>query len=134
MNNQTFDHLLNWLEAGAPGYLFSMHFAWTDYSDGEPQRFSHIQAEHKRKPECGTICCIAGFLDQGENENNWDEVQKNALRKLGLPHALHYMIPLFDPSSAGHPPTPKQAAEAVRRFRDHYAIHKDILFDPWSEE
>lgn len=132
MNEQEFDRLINWLDCGAPEHLFSMHFSWHRYS-AYSRQFDDVALERKAKPRCGSICCIAGYLDQGETDNSdWHSMQSNALRKLGLPPTRISMIPLFDPDCALNSPTPQQAADAVRRFRDHYRVHKDLEFNPWS--
>jgi hypothetical protein len=141
--------LAEWLEAGAPHAYFSMELgvcaatdsgvadATSDYSTlGSLLR----RTDEMLKPDCGTVCCIAGaahlmsVAEPGEifpslkrqqallkdAEGDWAATRDAALEFLGL--SLHGDLmaqykghPLFDDELAPDPCSPAQAAAAVRR-------------------
>lgn len=108
MNIDNANILLSWLRAGAPHAQLDM-----THSVIEPQRWLENEKEYNEhspdmvesvsRPDCGTVCCIAGAADQLRlgggvfpkiaiydreltygGSKSWDLVGENALDWLGL--------------------------------------------------
>jgi hypothetical protein len=143
--------LAEWLEAGAPHAYFNMELGICAATDdgvadatGDCSTLGSLlrRTDEMLKPDCGTVCCIAGaahlmsVAEPGEifpslkrqqallkdTEGDWAATRDAALGFLGLSRnlhesemAVHKGHPLFDAVLAPDPCSPAQAAAAVRR-------------------
>jgi hypothetical protein len=131
MNVKNMNKVIAWLEAGAPHAYFDM-----DYGVQQPNDFEFFgnytaYKNVEEKENCGTVCCIAGaaaLMDYAEEidykgvfpkispEMRWQEVEKRALKYLGLPKdCADFGNELFSPEYAPENCTPQEAAEAMKR-------------------
>ena len=103
------DKLLAWLDAGCPHYQFDMTWGLAIITE----------------PECGTVCCIAGYVAEPDTNtsSDWELIQQLALDALGLPEISYS----FDPELAPVSCKPAQAAIAAR-----FAFANPHHPNPWE--
>lgn len=144
MNHTNLKQLIDWLDRGAPEFVFSMdiglrglHEVVDSFGDFEFE-LSQSELDKIQSGSCGSVCCIAGAAAQFGgapiiNEFGWADIQERALAFLGLPndHGYH-MLPVFDPDNAPEACTPKQAAQALKLWAEH--ADTNPAFDPWPQE
>lgn len=133
----TFQKTLDWLDAGAPHVIFDMKVSVMPTERARTMNYIS-QEKLNEKPECGTACCIAGYIVQSEhpwvvrNNHNWDFVQEEALALLNLPERENTdtNLPIFDPDFAPTDATPADAARAMRNWAEADFTY-DPMFNPW---
>jgi hypothetical protein len=131
------NQLLEWLEAGAPAFVFNMHSSVVSYDKHSlGDSFIFHQVKEKGLGECGTMCCIAGWAAQKHKNYEtgfyWDTVGHLGRKYLGLPLIENqstedgwFFHPLFNPHLAPPNCTADQAAQAVRN------TIADAYSNPW---
>lgn len=153
MNIENLKQLKDWLMAGAPHAILSMDIGISDLDHlyiaelGEEEN-EFIQNQKLQKPDCGTVCCIAGaaqmmshaeggeifpsIMKQNEileTSDSWLVTRDEALAWLGLEAQLfysddlhfrqdHFGHKLFSNRLAPDNCTPHQAAQAVQNVID----------------
>lgn len=149
MNYENLNKVIDWLERGAPEVVFSMHYALTAIDDTDLKNEDDpldegfhtlaLTEQAKVRGGCGSVCCIAGAAAQfagmkPDEYDAWTDVQTRALNYfgIGVNESTPWMLPVFDPEWAPDNCTPRQAAEALKRWAEH--ADKDITFNPWTEE
>lgn len=130
--------LIGWLDEGAPHVIFNMAYAYIELAELD-EDLLWLDPQIDEKPDCGTVCCMAGYINQRSgitqkqaDEMGWGQLQVLALRALNHPLAdslmVPSMLPLFDPYYAPDHATPQQAAEALRNWVAH---DMNLEFNPW---
>ena len=135
MNREKLEELRDWLNDGAPEVVFDMRqsidtvFAAFDYYAGEGEKIEFIKVQRDKKGlgDCGTVCCIAGFVEsqvakreERAPKDHWGSIAYSALNELGLEatYDYHFKHPLFSSKLAPDLCTPQEAARAVQNLLD----------------
>jgi hypothetical protein len=148
MNFDNINKVIDWLEQGAPEFVFSMRYGLTkveetDLLDEDDDQYETLAMSQKEKLDagCGSVCCIGGAAAQfdgmkpGDQYEGWWDIQTRALKYFGIPFDEHtpWMLAVFDPDCAPEQTGPKAAAKALKRWADHVAQNPtDINFNPWD--
>lgn len=132
LNLPALEELAQFLEAGAPEVVFTMNYS-LETRDNLNIELPTSQLAHQLaiKPDCGTVCCIAGYVAQQIGAD--DDVGMGAMFRQVADHlgistteskCPSMVNDLFDPHLAPDECTPAQAAVAVRR------VMKGL--EPWT--
>lgn len=144
VNRENLQKLIDWLDAGAPHFIFDMRTDLESYYVQDLSERLFQQVEAKGIGECGTVCCIAGWAAQQmgvkpEHDFVWQTIRNKALQFFGLGEPKSAMSldyrdpdwfghPLFNSILAPHDCTPEQAAKAARRVLEDPADP-----NPWKD-
>lgn len=145
MNHDNINKIIEWLNRGAPEYVFSMRHGLTALSDTDlmetdDEEYGYWTLSYSERNKvtagCGSVCCIGGAAAQFDGATpgeyvDWTEIQDRALKYFGVKKPEHcaWMLPIFDPDRAPEKTTPQKAAEALKLW----ANQSDIYFNPWDE-
>lgn len=149
MNHENINKVIDWLNRGAPEYVFSMRHALTTVSDTDltetdEDEYGYWSLAYSERNKvtagCGSVCCIGGAAAQFDgmkpgDYQDWTEVQDRALKYFGIkrPTNCPRMLAVFDPDLAPANCRPKQAAEALKIWASQSPEEFDINFNPWPE-
>ena len=138
MNRENVQRVIDWLRAGAPEAIFTMHYSLHEVSildEYDQERLA--PSEQAKTTNCGSVCCIGGYAAQlagvtpHNNDGNWTNIQDKALEFFGIDTEsifhIQWMMPVFSPDLAPLRCTPQEAADALERWADQ----DDVNFNPW---
>lgn len=140
MNRENVQRVIDWLRAGAPEAIFTMHYSLHEVSVLDEWDHGRLApSEQAKTPHCGSVCCIGGYAAQlggmtaRNNSGSWSPIQDKALEFFGVdtdtdPYQIPWMLPVFNPGFAPLRCTPQEAADALERW----ANQDNIAFNPWQ--
>jgi hypothetical protein len=137
MNTENIQTVVDWLEAGAPHSVFSMHHGLLATSIVWDLDFDGIPPDQLDKvDDCGTVCCMAGAAAQfgglkPADDRSWSVLQNAALSYFGLPPTSCHMLPVFNPHGAPPFCSPQRAAVALKLWAEQAETNPN--FNPWME-